>query len=146
MEISGDCKPGWTKITAAVDSAAADNAMPEYLVPHVRTKETAQSRAGKVYRGAGGETIPNQGEKTMTVTTKEGHERRTTWQICPVKRALMSVAKITAAGNVVHLDEEDPHMRHKKSGQKIQLRKQGNVYVVDLWIKVDAPDFVRQGR
>ena len=58
MEMARDCKSGWMKITAAVDSAAADNAMPEYLVPRVRTKETAQSRAGKVYRGAGGETIP----------------------------------------------------------------------------------------
>ena len=56
----------------------------------------------------------------------------------------MYVARITEAGNAVHLDDKDPHILNKKTLEKTQLRKQGNIYVVDLWIKVGP--FARQAR
>ena len=62
---------------------------------------------------------------------RDGHVARTTWQVADVKRPLMSVAKMVAAGNRVHLDSKDPRIVRPK-GDVIPLRKAGNVFVVDL--------------
>ena len=56
-----------------------------------------------------------------------------------MKRALASVAKITEAGNSVHLSAKDPHIMNEKTKEKTTLRKEGNVYVMDLWVKVPSP-------
>ena len=38
----------------------------------------------------------------------DGHVPGSTWQVADVKRPLMSVAKMVAAENRVHLDSKDP--------------------------------------
>ena len=68
---------------------------------------------------------------------RDGHVAGTTWQVADVKRPLMSVAKMVAAGNRVHLDSKDPRIVRPK-GDVIPLRKAGNVFVVDLWVRKDA--------
>ena len=65
---------------------------------------------------------------------RDGHVAGTTWQVADVKRPLMSVAKMVAAGNRVHLDSKDPRIVRPK-GDVIPLRKAGNVFVVDLWVR-----------
>ena len=60
-----------------------------------------------------------------------------TWQVADVKRPLMSVAKMVAARNRVHLDSKDPRIVRPK-GDLIPLRKDGNVFVIDLWVRKDA--------
>ena len=138
-------KQGWTKTTAVVDSGSAENAIPERALEFVPTTPSPGSRAGKVYRGAGGEPIPNKGQKVVVVKTAEGQKRRTTWQVCPVTRPLMSVAKMAKAGNSVHLAENNPHIKNTKTGEVTKLRKEGNVFVVDLWVKVPPPPSLKQG-
>ena len=134
---------GWHKITAVVDSGSAENAMPEESVPLVKTSPSSGSKKGKVYRGAGGEAIPNQGQKNIVVRTAEGQVRRSHWQICPVKRPLMSVARITAAGNSVHLAEANPHIKNDRTGETTKLRTEGNVFLIDLWVRVPGPPGVK---
>ena len=50
----------------------------------------------------------------------------------------MSVAQMTKKGNRVNLSEHDPHVIHIKTGQRTALRREGNVFVMDLWVKVPA--------
>ena len=54
-----------------------------------------------------------------------------------MKRQLMSVAKMVAAGNRVHLDSRDPRIVRPK-GDVAPLRKAGNVFVIDLWVRIDT--------
>ena len=56
-----------------------------------------------------------------------------------VKVALASVAKISEAGNSVHLTPKDPHIINEKTKEKTAQRKEGSVYVMDLWVKVPSP-------
>ena len=49
----------------------------------------------------------------------------------------MSVAKLVAAGNRVHLDSRDPRIVRQK-GDVTPLRKAGNVFVIDLWVRKDT--------
>ena len=51
-------------------------------------------------------------------------------------RPLMSVVKMVAAGNRVHLDSKDPRVV-RQQGDVLLLRKAGNVFVVDLWVRKD---------
>ena len=69
----------------------------------------------------------------------EGQTRKTTWQVAKVRRPLMSVTKMTESGNEVKLSRDDPHILNLKTGQRTALRKEGNVYVLDLWVEIPAP-------
>ena len=51
-----------------------------------------------------------------------------------MKRPFTSVAKMVAAGSRVHLDSKDPRIGRPKS-DVILLRKAGNVFVIDLWVR-----------
>eukprot|EP00972_Heterocapsa_arctica_P056980 8407643-Heterocapsa_arctica.AAC.1 len=71
---------GWVKVMAVVDSGSAENTLPPSAVPFISTVPSEGSRAGKVYRGAGGEPIPNQGQNILVIQTLECQSRRSNWQ------------------------------------------------------------------
>ena len=59
-----------------------------------------------------------------------------------MKRPLLSVAKITKAGNQVYLGEDKAFVKNNKMGQITNLRRERNVRMLDLWVKrpADAMD------
>ena len=128
---------GWEKITAVVDSGAARSVMPKEMLTHLAVRETSESRGGECFKAAGGAEIPNLGVKKVTAVTQEGHKRVMEWVVCPVRRPLISVAKVVEAGNDVYLGSRSPRIVNTKTGQCTYLRKQGGVYVLDLWVHVD---------
>ena len=89
----------------------------------------------------------NHGQRKLKVRVSDGHVAGSTWQVADVKSPLMSVAKMVAAGNHVHLDSKDSRIVRPK-GDVIPLRKAGKVFVIDLWVRKDAtsrrPDIHRQ--
>ena len=131
----------WERLAAVVDSGAAEDVLPAGVCNHVKLSATRRSDAGIGFRGAGGERIRNHGQRKFKVRMRDGHVAGTTWQVADVKRPLMSVAKMVAAGNRVHLDSKDPRIVRPKG-------EAGNVFVVDLWVRKDAtsrrPGFHRQ--
>ena len=65
-----------------------------------------------------------------------------------VKKPLISVAKMRAAGNRVYFDENPRFVN--KSGQATRIREHDGMFLLDMWIKTDqgkarAPGFPRQG-
>ena len=72
----------------------------------------------------------------------EGQSRRVVWEVCPVKRLLLCVAKITKAGNQVYLGEDKAFVKNKKRRQITNLRRERNVWMLDWWVKrrADAMD------
>ena len=52
----------------------------------------------------------------MTGRTDEGQSRRIVWEVCPVKRPLLSVAKITKAGSQVCLGEDKALCQEQEDG------------------------------
>ena len=125
-----------------VDSGAAENVLPPSECLHVRLEPTQRSRAGIGFRGAGGDRIHNYGQRTFRARLQGGSTAKCTWQVADVKRPLMSVGKMIEAGNKVHLDGNPRVVR--PNGQSIPLRKAGNVYLIDLWVKYGSKGFVRQ--
>ena len=57
-------------------------------------------------------------------------------------RLLLNVAKVTKAGNQVYLGEDKAFVKNNKTGQITNLRRERNVWMLDLWVKrpADAMD------
>ena len=64
----------------------------------------------------------------MTVRRDEGQSRRIVWEVCPVNRTLLSVAKITQ----VYLGEDKAFVKNNKTWQITNLHRERNVWMLDL--------------
>ena len=62
-----------------------------------------------------------------------------TVQVAPVRKPLMSAAKLAEGGHEVILNGSNPHIRHIKTGKVTKLKRQGMAYTLDLWTWVPAP-------
>ena len=140
-------KKGMVKISAVVDIGAEASALLENVTQWIPLKPSSASKSGKIFRGAGRDPIPARGERSVTGRTDEGQSRRIVWEVCPVKRPLLSVAKITKAGSQVFLGEDKAFVENNNTGQITNLRRERNM----LWVKrpadaMDVSSFQRLGR
>ena len=135
-------RKGMVKISAVVDSGAEANALPKNMMQWIPLKHSSASKSGKIFRGAGGDPINARGEGSVTGRTEQGQSRRIVWEVGPVKRPLLSAAKITKAGNQVYLGEDKAFVKNNKTEQITNLRRERNVWMLDLWVKrpADAKD------
>ena len=63
-------------------------------------------------------------------------------------KSLMSMRKVVQAGNVMVLDEKNPHIRNNRDGTVIKLDVNSGVDTMDMWVCLDeaGPVFSWQGR
>ena len=138
---------GYTCISGVVDTGAEEHAVTPSTAPWIATTPSAASRAGKCFRGPGGEKIPAQGRRVIIGQTREGRWRKLICEVCPIRRNLFSGARIALAGNRVEVGAKSASIRNLKSGEISHLRREGNVWMLDLWLKTPATDesgFTRQ--
>ena len=48
----------------------------------------------------------------------------------------MSAMKMAESGNTVVLNRNDPHIYNEKTKEGTTLRREGKIYVVDLWVRI----------
>ena len=132
---------GYRHVQAIVDSGAADHVMANDLLPDYIAGENEAMRQGVTYLTADGGEIPNQGEKSVRYKTTEGHEVMSCFQVADVRKPLLSVPSLTAAGHDVVFHKRGGTITHPKGDRKMHFRRQGGVYILDMW----APPFQRQG-
>ncbi len=134
----------WTRVSATVDSGAAANVLPEAMFPQIALKESEGSRKGQYWVAANGGRIANKGEKLVHFQTTEGAERSVKFQVADVTKPLISVVKITEAGNDVILSKSNPRIVNRKTGEVTNLRRESNVFILDMWV-MEQQVFNRQG-
>ena len=139
----------WVKQSAVADSGAEEHALPEKDLQFIKMAPSAASKAWKAFRGAGNERIPARGRRVTRGITAEGNQLVTSWEVCPVKRALLSLVKLAKAGNVVRIGAESAHIYNLATRKTTKLRKEGNVFMLDFWVWHDTkvertPGFTRQ--
>ena len=121
---------------AVVDSGVAENVLLAGVCNHVKLSATRRSDARIGFRGAGGERIRNHGQRKFKVRMRDGHVAGTTWQVADVKRPLMSVAKMVAAGNRVftstartHESQTQGRCHSSAEGrERVRRRSRGRVF------------------
>ena len=125
----------YTKVSAIIDSGAVEHVLPPAFLPRVKMVESPGSRAGKRYLSATGEAIANMGQKSLFSKTREGQARNITFQVAPVRKPLISVAKMADAGNDIFLTADKPHIVNRAIGQSTALRREGKTFILDLWVR-----------
>ena len=118
------------KVTVVVDSEAAENVMPRSMFPEIGIRQTERSKNGKGFKGPGGENIKNCGQQVMSVRTLEG------WQVAEVRMPLVSASHIIQAGNDLFIGKDEAYIMNRKKKEKSMVRKEGNVYVLELFVSV----------
>ena len=125
----------WKKVTIVVDSGAAESVMPR-STPEISTEEAERSKNGKGFKRPEGVHIKNYGQQVMSVRTLEGFVRKSTWQVADARRPFVSASHIIQAGNDLFIGNDKAYIMNRKKKKESAFRKEGNVYVLDLFVKV----------
>ena len=89
------------EIKVAADSGASERVAADTDAPTYKAEESAGSRAGQHFVGAGGHKMANRCQMRLNMRATNGRKERdvqTTLQVARVTRPLMSVSKICDAG------------------------------------------------
>ena len=116
----------WKKVTV-VGSGAAENVMPRSMFPEMSTEETERSKSGEGFEGPGGEHIKNYGQQVVSVRTRDGFVRKSTWQVADVRRPWCQPPTSSKPGMTCSVG---------RKREKSMLRKEVNVHVLDMFVKV----------
>lgn len=136
----------WTKHEAAVDSGAADSVAPVGVFSQFKLRPSKLSMQGKGYISATRHKVPNLGERGVEFTTEEGRQKKIMFQEADIGKILVSVDKLAACGNSVHLTRNNPHIRNEKTGEITKLKRKRGQFILEMWVKNPEPDFHRQGK
>ena len=137
----------WRRLEVAIDSGACDNVIDPDELPEHEVRETRASKDGDEFSSATGEPIPNLGEMSIMMVTRERTTRAMTFTACPVAKPLASVKRICSAGHVVIFDEEGSYILNKHTGQVTNMMQKNGVYMIEAWVlKPSMPVCSRPGR
>ena len=112
--------------------------MPKSMFPEISTEETGRSKSEKGFKGPVGEHIKNHGQQVMSARTPERFVHKTTWQVADVRRPLVSASHIIQAASDLFIGKNETYIMNRKEEEKSVLSKEGNVYVLDMFVKVPS--------
>ena len=125
---------GWTKISVAVDSGAAESVIPLGLVGNW---EVVPHERPIFYQSATGEPMENKGAQMIPMIPKAGGLRPMTFQATKCTTPLGSVKRLCEHQHaVVFLPEEygPSAILNLKTGTIDYLREEEGNYMLDAWI------------
>ena len=97
------------------------------------------SAAGQTYRAANGAAIRNYGQTTVEFRDSSRMKCGMHFQVADVEKPLVSVAKLVDGGNSVVFTPKGGYIQSLTSQRRIQLVRDGNVYVLDMQLP-DQPE------
>ena len=134
-------KPGfeWIPIKMTPDSGACEHVgNPKQFASFSEVKITSAVKQGVKYGTASGHSIPNLGQVDLDVITDDGANTQLSLQMADVTKTLLSVKRMTKAGNRVVFDDPNTvgsFIENKTTGKKTPLRQHNGVYYMDVWVK-----------
>ena len=129
-----------------IDSGAADHVMPLGWLTWIIVMASAGSLRGLHYVAASGTRIPNLGQQTVKFLTQNGTWAQWIFQVAAVNKPLVSVSKLIDDGWRVVFDEEASYIKHKKTGNTINIRRERGVFVVDAFVDPANPKQKAKGQ
>jgi hypothetical protein len=88
--------------------------------------------------------MENEGEKRFVALTEEGEVKGVVGQVCGVNQRLLSVKRVTAAGNTVVFKKGYGWIENDKSKERTWMQERDGMYVVKLWVPRDQGGFTGQ--
>ena len=75
---------------------------------------------------------------TVNWRTGLGTMKRGVFKVGPVSRTLVSVDRLQETGHDVILTKNRPRIVNMKAGEIMSLRKDGGMFLVEMWIRVST--------
>ena len=133
-----------------LDSGSGENVCNNRTAPEFPIVPSEGSRRGQKFAGANPwKRIPNEGEQLLSLRTVNNDPAKITYQIADVRRPLTSVGRICDRGNKVIFGRGGGVITNLKTGHSIPVKREGNIYVLEMWIDRRAAPvsaFPRQGK
>ena len=92
-----------------------------------RTEKGSKDHGERTSRIVGSKSCPS---------GPEGLLRKSTWQVADARRPLVSASHIIQAGNDLFIGKDEAYVVNMRKMEKSMLRKEGNVYALDLFVRV----------
>ena len=106
-----------------IDSGAGRSAMDPSDIPEYALQPSEGQRRGQVFVGAGGERIPNLGQKTVPLFMADGTAATATFQAAAVRKPLMAVSASCDQGQLVLFDNDLSCMLNRDSPEGREIRR-----------------------
>ena len=129
----------WESLVLTMDSGAGNNVAPRDAFPWAKLEPNDDSRAGKYYLAANGKKVYVLGEKVITMKMEDGVVKRIRFQIADVTRILVSVGKVTKAGNQVVMEKKGGKVI-EPNGRQFNMEMENGVYIMKCWVKTEGND------
>ena len=118
-----------------IDSGACASAMPSGWCKHQPLQKTTQSESGGYFRAANGTKIYNEGQRCVSMMTREGVWRDMNFTVCDVAKALGSVSQMCRAGHTVVFNppwhEEGSYIEYLDIGERMWMEESNGLYVLN---------------
>ena len=96
---------------------------------------TPGSESGEFFRAHNGKRIPNEGERLVSMMTREGTMCDMRFTVCPVTKALGSVSQMCRTGHKVVFnppwDPEGSYIEHLETGERLWMEEENGLYVLN---------------
>jgi len=125
----------WEEIEMAVDSGASESVTHEDELMSVKMTEGDAKKRGVKYEVADGTLIPNLGEKNFVAVGENGSMRHMRLQVCDVNKSLLSVRRVTQAGNRVVLEADGGYIEDLVTGEVLELKMKEGMYMLKMWVR-----------
>lgn len=140
----------WEKLPfpVIIDSGACASVMPTDWCDHLPIQLTRGSEFGEFFRAANGVKIPNEGERLVSMMTREGHMRDMKFIVCPVTKALGSVSQMCKTGHRVVFnppwEQYGSYIEHLGTGEKLWLEDHNGLYVLNAKVAPNEKQTVKK--
>ena len=142
-EINSAENGGWVPMPKplVIDSGAAETVLPDTWFQNYPIIEGPEMKAEQSYVCADGTEIQNVGERHLVLSSLDWTQtRKMKFQVTQVHKALGSVSRIIKNNNKIVFDEEEgSYILNKETGEKLWLREDNGVFVLD--VLVAPPDW-----
>ena len=124
----------------AADSGAGDNVASKVDAPGYTVRESAASKRGGKFVGAGGHRIKNQGEMLLQMEAPGENGKDSPvdamFQVADVCRPLFSVSRICDRGsNTMTFDKEKAVVRNPQGKTICIFKRRGNLYIAQMKVR-----------
>ena len=136
----------WIQVPCAVDSRACSHVSPPNLFSILGPKPLIEKPK---FFGAEGSPTDNYGECPVDAVLEDNTKMHTLFNIAKITRPLLSVTQMTTNGHQVIFGKDESFIKIAGSNKKIKLRKDGLLWMLDMWVQVPeeiarASPFARQ--
>ena len=121
-----------------MDSGSAVGITPDDGNPQFKIVPLGGGRVGKRLGAANGTPIEVCGEKLIAFRTQEGYDFNWPFIAGKVKNTLKSVGTTCDASNYVIFRRSNGYIVHGPGNAFIEFKQIGNVYVIDVWVRVGS--------